>query len=201
MTFKKLAMTTGPCALAMALAGCGSTNTTTYSETPAEADGTGAMANADPAAAAAAAAAPVTASLKTADGKDVGTVTATPGDGMIMVSVAAMGMTAGDHGIHIHTVGKCDGPKFESAGSHWNPTGAKHGLSNPEGSHGGDMPNLTIAGDGTGKLEYSIKEAVFADLQDADGAAVVIHAKADDQMTDPSGDSGDRLACGVFAKG
>lgn len=196
MTLRTHIITSGTCALALALAGCGS-NTTTYSETPAETPEAGSMAAADPAAMPATA----NASLKTADGKDTGTVTATAGEGTIAISIAAMGMTPGDHGIHIHTVGKCDGPKFESAGAHWNPTGSKHGLSNPQGSHGGDMPNLTIAADGTGKLDYTIKDAALDQMMDADGAAIVIHAKADDQKTDPSGDSGDRLACGVFQKG
>ena len=140
-----------------------------------------------------------TAMLKTADGADAGTVTATAQDRDLMVAVTATGMTAGDHGIHVHATGQCDGPKFETAGGHWNPAGAKHGLSNPQGQHHGDMPNLTIAADGTGQMQYSIKGTSIAEMLDADGAALIIHAKADDQMTDPSGDSGDRIACGVFA--
>lgn len=142
-----------------------------------------------------------TASLKTADGKDAGTVTATARGSDLLIAVSATGMTAGDHGIHVHTTGKCDGPAFETAGGHWNPAGAKHGLSNPQGQHHGDMPNLTIATGGTGKMDYTIKGTSIAEMLDADGAALVIHAKADDQMTDPSGDSGDRIACGVFAQG
>jgi Cu-Zn family superoxide dismutase len=142
-----------------------------------------------------------TAALKTADGTDAGTVTATTRDGGIAIAVSAVGMTAGDHGIHVHTTGTCEGPKFESAGGHWNPVGAKHGLSNPQGQHHGDMPNLTVASDGTGKMEYLIKDAGIAEMLDSDGAALVIHAKADDQKTDPSGDSGDRIACGVFTTG
>ncbi len=140
-----------------------------------------------------------TAILKTADGADAGMVTATARDRDLLISVTAAGLTAGDHGIHVHATGKCDGPKFETAGGHWNPAGAKHGLSNPEGQHHGDMPNLTIATDGTGKMEYVIEGTSITEMLDADGAALVIHARADDQMTDPSGDSGDRVACGVFA--
>lgn len=139
-----------------------------------------------------------TAMLKTADGKDAGMVTATERNDGIALAVTATGMTAGEHGIHVHMTGKCDGPKFESAGGHWNPTGAQHGLSNPRGQHHGDMPNLTVASDGSGKLDYVIREAQIAEMLDADGAAFVIHAKLDDQMTDPSGNSGDRMACGVF---
>ena len=142
-----------------------------------------------------------TATLKTADGKDAGTVTATEREDGIAIAVSATAMSAGEHGIHIHMTGKCEGPKFESAGGHWNPTGAKHGLSNPQGQHHGDMPNLTVASDGTGKLDYVIREAQIGEMMDADGAALVIHAKVDDQMTDPSGDSGDRMACGVFTRG
>jgi len=196
MTLMKFAMTSSACAAALALAGC-STNTTNYPEAaPAsiEADG---LASANDGKMPMMA----TASLKTADGKDVGTVTATAADGGINISISVMGMTAGDHGVHVHTVGKCDAPAFESAGGHWNPGGAQHGLSNPEGQHSGDMPSLTIATDGTGKQDYAIKDAAFDRLLDADGAAIVIHAKPDDQMTDPSGDSGKRIACGVLMKG
>jgi Cu-Zn family superoxide dismutase len=140
------------------------------------------------------------ANLKTADGRDVGTVTATEMQDGINISVSATGLEPGDRGIHVHAAGKCDGPKFETAGSHWNPAGAKHGLSNPQGAHSGDMPNLTVAGDGTGKMEYMIRDAGLAEMLDADGAALVIHAGPDDQMTDPAGDSGDRIACGVFGR-
>ncbi|MFN3819751.1 superoxide dismutase family protein [Blastomonas sp.] len=138
------------------------------------------------------------ATLSTADGTDAGTVTVTGRGRDIVVAVTAAGMTPGDHGVHIHATGKCEGPKFETAGSHWNPTGAKHGLSNPQGQHHGDMPNLTIGGDGTGQMEYTIEGTSVSEMLDADGAAFVIHADADDQMTDPSGESGDRVACGVF---
>ncbi len=142
-----------------------------------------------------------TAMLKTADGKDVGTVTATQEEEGIRLAISATGMTGGEHGIHVHTTGKCEGPKFESAGGHWNPMGAQHGLSNPQGQHSGDMPNLVIASDGSGKMDYLLREAQFEQMLDDDGAALIIHAKADDQKTDPSGDSGDRVACGVFTRG
>lgn len=178
---------------ALALSACGD-NT---SETPAaQSDAT-----ADASATVPAQPQMATAMLKTADGADAGTVTATAQDRDLMIAVNATGMTAGDHGIHVHTTGQCDGPKFETAGGHWNPAGAKHGLSNPQGQHHGDMPNLTIAADGTGQMRYTIEGTSIAEMLDADGAALVIHAKADDQMTDPSGDSGDRIACGVFATG
>jgi len=139
--------------------------------------------------------------LKTADGKDAGSVTATQEDGGIRLAINATGMSAGEHGIHVHMTGKCDGPKFVSAGGHWNPMGAKHGLNNPQGQHSGDMPNLVVASDGSGRMDYLLDEAQLDQMLDADGAALVIHAKADDQKTDPSGDSGDRLACGDFTRG
>lgn len=139
--------------------------------------------------------------LKTADGKDAGSVTATQEEGGIRLTINAMDMSPGEHGIHVHMTGKCEGPKFESAGGHWNPMGSKHGLSNPQGQHSGDMPNLVVASDGSGKMDYLLGEAQLGQMLDADGAALVIHAKADDQKTDPSGNSGDRLACGIFTRG
>lgn len=138
------------------------------------------------------------ATLKTADGKDAGTVTLLPAGAGMRLAVQVKGLTPGEHGIHIHTTGKCEGPSFESAGGHWNPGGKKHGLDNPAGSHGGDLPNLTVAADGTGIVSTTLTGTV-ADLLDGDGAAVVIHAKRDDGKTDPSGDSGDRIACAVLA--
>lgn len=148
-----------------------------------------------------AAPATATAMLKSAEGVDAGSVTATQEDGGIRLAISATGMSAGEHGIHVHMTGKCEGPKFESAGGHWNPMGAQHGLSNPQGQHSGDMPNLVVASDGSGKMDYLLPEAQLDQMLDDDGAALVIHAKPDDQKTDPSGDSGDRLACGVFARG
>lgn len=139
--------------------------------------------------------------LKTADGKNAGSVMATQEEGGIRLAINATGMSAGERGIHVHMTGKCEGPKFESAGGHWNPMGAKHGLNNPQGQHSGDMPNLVVASDGSGRMDYLLDEAQLDQMLDADGAALVIHAKADDQKTDPSGDSGDRLACGVFSRG
>lgn len=139
------------------------------------------------------------ATLKTADGTDAGTVTLLPaGEGM-RLAVQVKGLPEGEHGIHIHATGKCEGPKFESAGGHWNPAAKKHGLQNPDGAHAGDMANLTVAADGSGIANTPLSGGTVAELLDADGAALVIHAKADDQKTDPSGDSGDRIACGVLS--
>lgn len=121
----------------------------------------------------------------------------------LRVRIEATGMTPGSYGAHIHMVGRCDPPGFTTAGPHWNPTGQKHGKDNPQGMHKGDLPNLMVGADGRGSFEYTIPHAVLSGmlptkLVDEDGAAVVIHAKPDDHRTDPSGNSGGRIACGVL---
>ncbi|PXW74474.1 Cu-Zn family superoxide dismutase [Blastomonas natatoria] len=190
MTLPHQFFTVSALACSLALAACG--NETPEPAPQEEADRAYMSAETAPAMA--------TAMLKTADGADAGMVTATQGDDGIKLTISASGMSAGEHGIHVHTTGKCEGPSFESAGGHWNPMGAKHGLSNPQGQHHGDMPNLVVASDGSGKMDTVLSEAQLDEMLDADGAALVVHAKADDQITDPSGDSGDRVACGVFAR-
>lgn len=118
------------------------------------------------------------------------------------VRVEASGLAPGIYGVHLHTFGRCDPPSFESAGGHWNPTAREHGRDNPRGQHLGDLPNLMVGTDGRGSFEFSIPGAWIsggrAPLLDADGTAIVIHARADDYRTDPSGNSGARIACGVF---
>lgn len=124
-------------------------------------------------------------------------------DSGMRVTVKVKGLTRGDHGIHLHSIGTCEGPKFTSAGAHWNPHGKMHGLNSGDGAHAGDMPNLQISKRGNGKLVYEVADGrVKGDfaLMDEDGASLVIHAQTDDQRTDPSGNSGDRIACGVFVK-
>ena len=120
----------------------------------------------------------------------------------VRVQIMAMNMVPGTYGAHIHMVGRCDAPGFESAGGHWNPTSHQHGKDNPRGMHKGDLPNLVIGRDGRGAVEVTIPHASLGaeanQLVDADGAALVIHASADDYRTDPSGNSGARIACGVF---
>lgn len=135
-------------------------------------------------------------------GQSVGTVSAWQTDGGVGVRIQASGLPHGIHGIHVHAVGRCEGPKFESAGPHWNPATRKHGLSNPAGPHGGDLPNVTVAANGVLSTIVTVPGASLAagsaTLADADGAALVIHAGPDDNVTDPSGNSGDRIACAIL---
>ena len=126
----------------------------------------------------------------------VGAVQAEPRPGGTYIRIAVQNMPLGDHGLHLHAVGRCDGPGFQSAGAHWNPQGRQHGHLNPAGPHAGDLPNLTVSANGHGAINFL---ATGGALDDADGTALVIHAKPDDYMTDPSGNSGDRIACAVIA--
>ncbi|WP_375381480.1 superoxide dismutase family protein [uncultured Sphingomonas sp.] len=137
--------------------------------------------------------------LHNAAGIEVGRATASDVAGGMRVTLDAHALPPGTHGAHIHTVGLCDGPDFQTAGGHWNPTGAKHGAMNPQGPHEGDLPNLIVGSDGHGIIGVVVPGASVAALMDADGAAMMIHAGADDLMTDPAGNSGARIACGVFA--
>ena len=139
--------------------------------------------------------------LHNADGAEVGRATVTEVAGGLRVTVDAKGLPHGTHGAHVHTIGLCTGPDFTSAGGHWNPTGMKHGAMNPQGPHEGDLPNLIVGTDGRGAVGVTIPGATMAGLLDADGSALVVHANQDDLMTDPSGNSGSRIACGVFAAG
>lgn len=141
------------------------------------------------------------ATLRTATGAEVGRVTAVEVAGGLRVTADTRGLPPGEHGAHIHTVGACDAPDFTTAGGHWNPTMMKHGSLNPAGPHEGDLPNLRVGADGRGAVGAVIPGATLAGLLDADGAAMVIHAGRDDLMTDPSGNSGGRIACGVFTAG
>ena len=139
------------------------------------------------------------ATLRLASGQEVGRARVTEVAGGLRVTVDARGMPAGTHGAHIHAVGSCDAPDFASAGGHWNPTNAHHGSMNPAGPHQGDLPNLVVDSGGRGTIAGVVPGASMDALLDADGAAVVIHANADDLMTDPSGNSGARIACGVLS--
>jgi superoxide dismutase, Cu-Zn family len=145
-----------------------------------------------------------TAELKNAPGEVVATATLTEVSGGVRVVLTAHGLPAGDKGVHIHDIGTCEPPAFTSAGGHFNPGGRQHGLLNPRGPHGGDLPNIRIEADGSGRLE-SLNDRITLgagphSLFDGDGSALVIHAAPDDQRTDPTGNSGGRVACGVIVK-
>jgi superoxide dismutase, Cu-Zn family len=141
--------------------------------------------------------------LKDAQGAEVGkaTLTATPSG--VLISLDLTALPAGDHAFHIHAVGKCEPPKFESAGPHFNPGTTKHGLMNPQGPHAGDMPNLHVPEGGKLKVEVlnpTVTLSAESALLDEDGSAIVVHGGADDYQTDPAGNAGDRIACGVITK-
>lgn len=140
------------------------------------------------------------AELRDAKGNVVGSAALTEYRGGVRVSLESRGISPGSHGVHVHAVGACDTPDFKSAGDHFNPHGRRHGTENPQGPHAGDLPNLHVGSEGTGRLVATT--ALFtltedgASLFDADGSALVVHAGEDDLKTDPSGNSGDRIACG-----
>jgi Cu-Zn family superoxide dismutase len=141
--------------------------------------------------------------IRTPDGRIIGSAVIPIRSGVIVVQVAASGLRPGRYAVHLHEVGRCDAPAFESAGPHWNPTRRRHGRLNPRGHHLGDLPNLDIGASGSGRIEFTIPGTGAWDgahpLFDADGASIVIHREPDDYRTDPSGNSGARIACGVLS--
>ena len=137
--------------------------------------------------------------LVSASGQSLGTVSAWESPGAIGMRIQARGLPHGLHGLHVHEVGRCDPPGFTSAGGHWNPTARKHGLNNPQGPHAGDLPNISVAANGVVNEAVVLSGASLAALADADGSALVMHASADDHVTDPSGNSGARVACAIIS--
>ncbi|HEY6970195.1 MAG TPA: superoxide dismutase family protein [Candidatus Angelobacter sp.] len=147
---------------------------------------------------------PVTVTLQDGQGKNVGTATLSGATHGAKIKLIVHDITPGEHAIHVHQTAKCEGPDFKSAGPHFNPDGKKHGLQNPEGPHAGDIPNFTVDAKGKSKATVTAPNVTLGDdphsVFSGGGTALVIHAKADDNKTDPSGNSGDRIACGVIKK-
>jgi Cu-Zn family superoxide dismutase len=119
--------------------------------------------------------------------------------GAVSFRIEGNGFNVGRKGLHVHATGRCDPPGFTSAGPHWNPAGRKHGLANSAGPHAGDLPNVPVAANGTLRETVVLSGANLAALRDADGSALVLHAGEDDNVTDPSGNSGDRIACAILS--
>jgi len=149
-----------------------------------------------------AAAQTASAALKSAEGKDVGIAQLTQTPSGVLINLSVKGIPAGEHAFHVHAVGKCE-PPFTSAGGHFNPANKKHGMMAVDGHHAGDMPNLHIPASGELRVEVvntdiTLDKGKPNSVFDADGSALVIHAGKDDYKTDPTGDAGGRIACGVI---
>lgn len=147
---------------------------------------------------------PVVVKLSDAKGDSIGTATLSPAPGGVKIALAVKGLAPGEHAIHVHRTAKCEAPAFTSAGGHFNPERKQHGIDNPQGPHAGDMPNFTV--DSTGRSTATVlapgitlgdgPHSVFT----GGGTALVIHETADDMKTDPTGNAGARVACGVITK-
>jgi len=146
----------------------------------------------------------LTVPIHAADGTDVGKVTFTQKKNGLHIHIVAKNLPVGDHAVHIHQNAKCDPPDFKSAGAHFNPDGKKHGMNNPMGHHNGDLPaNLTIGENHAGEASFTVN---YLSLDAASpnsilangGTAIIIHDHPDDMMTDPTGNAGNRIACGVI---
>jgi superoxide dismutase, Cu-Zn family len=143
------------------------------------------------------------ASLMDISGRKVGAAELTMTGSMLYLNVSISGQTSGEHGIHFHAVGKCEAPEFTTAGGHLNPSAHKHGTLNQAGPHLGDLPNMTVSADGSGSLKTpmaGVPADLLAAMFDTDGTAIVFHAGSDDYKTDPSGNSGGRIACGILER-
>jgi|GEM_PF-268227 len=143
--------------------------------------------------------------LRGANGQQVGTATLTETAGGVRIALQVRDLPPGQHGIHVHTAGACEGPAFTSAGGHFNPTNAQHGLRNPAGAHAGDLPEILVAANGSASYVTTTNRITLGtgitSLFDADGSSVVIHTDPDDHVTDPTGNTGARIACGSIVAG
>jgi Cu-Zn family superoxide dismutase len=140
------------------------------------------------------------AELKDAKGLTVGNAELNEGAKGIVIRLRLQKAPAGEHAFHVHQTGKCDPPTFQSAGGHFNPSNMAHGIFSAKGAHAGDLPNVHVPTGGQLDIELFVPGVKMADLMDTDGAALVMHAKPDDYRSDPAGNAGDRIACGVITK-